>query len=671
MSRRDARFKICHFAIMIVLFGSLFSTIALASDGDAGYPGAFLRHGGSVRSQALGEAGVTLDGGPNSMFYNPANLMRTETALGISFMHFSNPLVDGYNSVALSMNRMYKGDSELLKYLFGSNSSWGIMFLDLGIDDIVQRTSENQLINGNLSYFDQAFLMAFAHETVGSQGVLGYGMNLKFVGQGFSGAGEYANSTWGFGMDVGLNYQPINPTLIKKIASLKFLLPLRLGLNIQNLISPEMGVLDSPDDGDAARVEKLPTMVRTGFSYNLYNLLGEDTKLLLVGDLDWMMETGEYNGSRGMGTYLGCEGQIKAGPVALEPRVGFNSVGGESKFAAGFGVKYPVKSLMLQFDFSQGFNEYLDDERRVAFSIGLLGDRGADYFHRTDYVNSDKAKEFQKLSHYSPQRQVAAAKILADTQDPLNKDRYGHYIGGRYLAHVLYEEMLAEFLKNDFSAGISTSSGVVSAYEEFFDKSPDKMESRDRVEYGEAVLVGAGNEGSKLSGNIEAVLQSNGPDLTSLNSERLYYLGVNNLLRKNYQLAVTNFDTAIRGKFVQLRSLDLLAKFGHAQALLGARNVDKAKTILLELKAIADSKGGHLMLDKDYPRVHPEPEIGKSNPFNDRDLADNVLFALGRCYGSGKDARLMYANIVRFYPQSDLADAARLRVANPASGGGR
>ena len=157
------------------------------------YSNEFLNIGVDARSMAMASAVTSHTSDVNSSYWNPSGLLSIESS-ELALMHasyFANIAQYDYVGYAKKIDQ---------------KSAFGVSVIRFGVDDILNTT---QLIDsqGNIDYnrvslfsvADYAATLSYAREF--KYGIR-YGSNAKIVRRII---GDFANS-WGFGFDVGLQY---------------------------------------------------------------------------------------------------------------------------------------------------------------------------------------------------------------------------------------------------------------------------------------------------------------------------------------------------------------------------------------------------------------------------------------------------------------------------------
>lgn len=179
----------------IILFTMLFAFAKAYSQTSRAYSNEFLNIGVDAAALGMSNAVVSQTGDVNSVYWNPAGLMRLEQQ-EIGLMHasyFANIAQYNYGAFAMPIDDV---------------SAFGISIIRFSVDDILNTT---QLIDeqGNINYdristfsnADWAFNLSYARES--KLDGFTYGGSFKVIRRII---GDFAQS-WGFGLDFGVQLQ--------------------------------------------------------------------------------------------------------------------------------------------------------------------------------------------------------------------------------------------------------------------------------------------------------------------------------------------------------------------------------------------------------------------------------------------------------------------------------
>ncbi len=684
------------------------ATVA-AAEGEAGQVDEFLRYGANVRSLGMGRAYVALADDASALYYNPAGLIRLRRGLSVYGMHFKPFYESDYNFVSFAVSRPDSSATGLRDFFFGSSSAWGAAFVHLGSDGYEQRDDEDNLVDEDFGLYQQAFMLAFAREYAGSAGILGYGATFKVVRHGVSNAtGEYNKSDGSFGLDIGAQWQMINPPLVKELTrvplvgpffQLKHLMPLRLGVSIRNVISPKLGYGGESD--------KYPTALRFGASYHLSsNWLLRNSRITLVSDFEWLYDDMDrlirldrrvviHKVAPGDGQYFGTEFQYRTAKMQLSPRFGWSHVYDELKFSAGLGLAFETSGLDFQFDFAHGFHDELADDQRISLTIRFGGKRDAQYFAGDELIDTSRSPAprwlkdpclptnaelsvdivtstdtvisstdslpslssiLHVLSGYPDQWQeaVPAAILLARELDTLNADRYLELVGGSLLAVNLAENAIAAFQAENSVRARGFALEAIDEFKRVADTSEQDIMGNNYFSalLGQCEMINAATDnGAAADGAWSRAEQILYRTLSGIQCLKLHFLvGTCHQKQRNFTRAAEQFQMAIETSDDDFQSMRKLSRLWLGDALMNGGRPDSAIVVLTSIT------GDHMLqegvLDADYLRYWT---------FSDMQITDDAQYLKGQCYLKKNDEMMAAAEFVkvcRFYSGSDKCSDA-------------
>lgn len=430
---------------VLLFFGSMCVTAGLtnAQTGDAGQPGEFLRYGVGARALGMGHAFTGLADDASAVYWNPAGLMSVERKQFASM--YTNLFLDSrYTYMAVALPRPFAFQApqsfaqRVRNFVVGQHSSFGLAWVNLSMNDFDRRSTDNIPL-GSFDVYDQAFMLSWAHETTSTWGILNYGINLKLVNQAFPGyMSPNSSSTqgWGFGADLGATFRPINLPLIKRLVSLRYLMPFQVGVAVQNILQPQIGIGSGEKD-------KYPMAFRWGASYALS--LSQWRVNVLYDQ--------EILSGRKMGHFLGAEALIPVPVSQIKPslRVGFNSRTKSPSFGGGVQFDY-IENAAIRLDFAYALkpHEALDNDFRLFLSVDFGRNYDAEYF--TEQTNLSGSQREQMAFHLltltsfqeNDELARASAWALADTYDRANRLYYLEFIKGLLLANALFDRLMEQ-----------------------------------------------------------------------------------------------------------------------------------------------------------------------------------------------------------------------------------
>jgi tetratricopeptide (TPR) repeat protein len=610
-------------ALLIILFISFFQQSperAFAQDGSAGQPGEFLRYAVGARASGMGRAFTAVANDASSIFWNPAGLMNLERQEFSSM--YTNLFFDSYFTyVSLGIPRKYLGE----------NSAFGIGWVRYGVADFEQRSINNEP-QGEFELYEQAFVASYAREHVPassifkSWGILSYGVSLKLVNQAFPGydankgpVSVNRTSAFGVGLDVGATFLPINAPVFR-IFALRYLMPLRLGLSVQNLLPPRVGI---------GRKDRYPQVLRWGLGYDL-NFKRWQFKLAYDQEFDLLID--EQFSRRDLGHYAGLEVEFSGQRFKPVLRMGANNR--SDKFTIGAGIKVFFQDLTaVRIDYSRGQHDRLSDDDRlfVTAQFGNLFD--ADYFYgkttsRNRKAHQNLADHLHVISQYPNEHVEFSADTLASTYDPNNAARYYWLIGGIKLANIFFREAKSNLKDGKLKEAKDKAYLAVVEYGREFAKPENKFSNTDFLNFAEALII-------YEKWHDAIVVLENVFEYTL----RYHYLsGVCSARMEKWDDAIKQFRNAL-DLDVDHNSMQRLSYFGLAKCLMKKGNYESAIDTLRIITRYFCTK-----LNPEYPRYPIYP---------DYNICDDAQFLLGQCYleqGRKEEALIEFAKVTKYYP---------------------
>ncbi|MFH1259310.1 MAG: PorV/PorQ family protein [Elusimicrobiota bacterium] len=308
--------------ILSILLISFISPSVFASALDLGYArddggqaGAFLSWGAGARSLGMGRAFVALADDASAPYWNPAGLTQLRRK-EITSLYASLWENTGYSFIS------YGHPTDKL-------ISFGFSLVNLHSTNF-EETDRLGYVTGRTSLSETALLVSMSYPVkIGFYG----GLTLKFIQQKI---GSYSDNDTG--LDIGVLYK------FGEIYKNKFLQGLSAGLNLRNVIAPQINLKDERD--------VYPLDLNGGLAYKLFN----DALTLAV---DW-----EKIAGRSLSCRYGTEYLLNE---FLALRLGIN----ENELGGGVGLKWKD----FQFDYALGYHNAikgLDDlglSHRFNFSM--------------------------------------------------------------------------------------------------------------------------------------------------------------------------------------------------------------------------------------------------------------------------------------------------------------
>jgi hypothetical protein len=290
----------------------------------------------------MGGAFVALANDVTAGYWNPAGLSHLNYPQ-VALMHdeqFGSLVNYDYGAVALP---------------FGTNASWGLSVIRLGVDDIPDTRNAGVDINGNLTYdptkfyrtdpdrvtyfnaADWAFYLTYSKK---QSDEFSYGANVKIIRRELG-----DNSATGIGFDVGLWYTPFDNLV--------------LGANLQDVTTTLMA-------WNTGTNELISPNVKVGSAYFIEAFGGRFAPAV---DFDIRFENRRYASTLNVGPvsfdlHTGVEYQFK-NTIAL--RVGYSDV---KQMTIGAGVQLP--KLNIDYTFAKfAAKDQLDNTHRISLILTL------------------------------------------------------------------------------------------------------------------------------------------------------------------------------------------------------------------------------------------------------------------------------------------------------------
>ena len=616
------------------------SSILWAQEGDSGQPGAFLRYGIGGRAMGMGRAFVALSNDASGVYWNPAGIIgakRSEFTSMYSNLYFDSQ----YAHFGLIVPRpLDRARGRILRFLLGPSAAIGFGWVGLSTSGYEQRTSTGVML-GNFSIGESAVMAAWAREEVQPWGILRYGINVKFVNQNFNGLEPSSemgigsmDRDWTNGVDIGFTFQPIH-TPVLRVFSLRYLLPLRFGLTIQNFVQPVWQGADGHKD-------RFPRTLRYGLSYRwiLKDWLPETWDVFQGWARDFYIITvldREHIQGRKPGTYFGIEGHFPLTPsgLGLYPRLGFNNRSDGPSLGIGFALPFAA-STIIRIDYAYGFHPYLPEDSRFFLTLQMGKDKGSVYFSDVSKREEIEEKErrqylYRIVAEYPNDYVVEAALSLADVEDSTRARRYYDLTGGIGRAVWLFRETKTLLKMDKVGNAKKRAQDVAEEYAQIFIQPEHTLNDDDLLNYAEALFITDRTEAA-----LSVLIEVEDPSL------RYYYLlGISKMDLQDWEGAIDAFREAVKRyeEEQNLNSMVCISFLHMAQALFMTGQYESAiMTLEIVLKNYADR------LDPDYPR-YPV--------FRDDYVVDDAQFLLGLSYirmGQYREGVSRLMETIRFYP---------------------
>jgi len=621
--------KWSNFLFMICTMVCVIPGVADAQGGNAGQPGEFLRYGVGPRALGMGHAFTGLADDASTIYWNPAGLMNVERKQFTSM--YSNLYIDSrYSFLALALPRT----------LIGPENGLGIAWVNLSMSDFEERDWDNIHL-GNFDIYEQAFILAGAREWVGSWGILNYGLNLKLINQGFP--GYTAEQGWGFGADVGMTFRPMTLPIFRRGAlnelfSLRRVMPLQIGLSLQNLLPPQIGF-------EGGEKDRYPFVLRWGASYHFdvstwrFNLVYDQ----------------EYFRGRNLGHFIGAEAVTPPPFPSMHPRLrsGWNSRAQAFTIGGGLKLDY-ITNAALHIDVAYAFkpDQGLENDLRLFLTVDFGQPYDKEYFagraESEETAQRKKINHLQVISRYPNDRIAASAEALGSVYDTTNVVRYYALIGGLKLANEYFMHAKTE-LKNDNSAAAQNlAQKAVFEYEKAFVKNAAELTDTELMNYGESLIMLA-----QYQTAADTVLSA----VKSPSVRRDYLLAVSNKFQQKWEAAIAHFRRVVQTDDNAPQSMSALSLLGLGESLMALQNYRAAADTFEVI-----TRRYYRNLHPDYPR-YPGYQDDRGRKINN--MADDAQFLQGECYaalGESAAAAEAFAKVGRFYPFSSRLLEANERL---------
>jgi len=605
------------FTLCTLCIGSAFA------QGDAGQPGEFTRYGVGARALGMGHAFTGLADDAGVMYWNPAGLMNVPRKQFTSM--YTNLFLDSrYTYLGLALPRT----------LVGPDMGIGFGWVNLTMADFDQRDADNVPM-GSFDLYEQAFMASGAREWVGPWGVLNYGLTMKLINQAFP--GYISEQGWGFGIDAGLTFRPINMPVLKLIP-LRYLMPLQVGAVLQNAVAPRVGVGSDKDT--------YPIAFRWGASYR-------------IPLQDWTVHVlydQEYLENRSTGHFAGFEAVTPQPFPGTSPRLraGWNSRSKAPTFGGGLKLDY-LNNAAIHLDFAYALkpDDALGNDFRLFLSIDFGQSYGVDYFNSrvadepTDRLRA--ADYLQVISRFPNDQVVASAEALGGQYDTTNVVRYYRLIGGLKLADRYFLSAKRELRQNKIQSAQNQAEKAVKEFASAFRRNRAGLSETDLMNYSECLIM---LERYRFASDT-VLIEVETPSLRSFYLKGVCY--------KNQEAggdeALEALRNAIDFEGRDQKSMRALAYLHLGQVQMADGNYTAA---LETFQFVVDTY--YSPLDADYPRY---PVYLDEKDRNLHVIADDALYHMAECYqrlGDSRNAAKAYAKINRFFPFSSIVEQANERL---------
>ncbi len=295
-------------AKVALVFAVFASSLFAQEAGNSGL--AFLKIGVGSRASALGEAYTALANDPTAIYWNPAGLSAAPGAqLAFTYLNWLESIKHDFAAVSFPALR----------------GKLGLALTMQSIPEIELRDKPSTEPISTLDARSLAVALAYARP-LGAQ--LAAGVSVKYLYEKI-----YLQSTSGFALDVGANWQTPIPRL-------------HVGASLQNLGSMSALLQEKPT---------LPSLLRFGAAFDYQNRSGATVATLAVDNTIYF-QGGNYTGAG-----------IEISPLKeIALRTGFQFNRENRGFSAGFGTN--LSRYQLDYGYA-GFGEDLGQTHR--FSVGI------------------------------------------------------------------------------------------------------------------------------------------------------------------------------------------------------------------------------------------------------------------------------------------------------------
>lgn len=460
-------------------------------------------------------------------------------------------------------------------------------------------------------------------------------------------------------MDVGFTFQPIHAPLFR-IFALRYLLPLRLGVSVQNMVAPYWN-MSAETKPESDYMNYFPTTLRWGFSYrfivkdwlpeawgSISRFFGNFYLLAAFDQEIHIYKRDEKQRGFKTGNFFGLEGVIPLSEngFALFPRAGFNNR--MEGTALGMGLSMPFsKSALVRIDYSYGFHQYLPEDNRFFLTIQTGRELNAEYFRSVSQLEEIEQKRMRKyllrvLTEYPNDYIDEAVEDLVAMDDSLKNRRYYSLTGGLGRAGWLFREAKL-FLKRGFIRRAQRKALQASQeYEPLYDQIDHPLDDLDLMNYSEALIISQRMD--------EAI-----PKLEEVQDSTLRTFYLEGICQK----AVGNWDEAIRMFHEAVNRYD---EEGDMHHMVGLSLFQLGEVLILKeeyepaiqfLKTFINNYKNRL--DPDYPR-YPS--------YHDSYILDDAQFLIGisqMMMGQYKTGVTELMKTQRFYPDLEYGGVSEIQ----------
>jgi len=618
---------------------------ALRADGDAGQAGAFLRYGVGGRALGMGRAFVAVSDDASGASWNPAGLLGAKQ-LEVGTM-YSNMYFDSrFSHLGVVMPRPLENPkNRITRFFLGPSTALGFNWIGLGMVGFEQRTPTAELL-GHFGIEENAFALSWAKEDVSSWGILRTGIGIKAVNQNFAGLQDTPDMPsgaggrdWSAGADAGVMFQPIHAPVMRAFA-LRYVLPLRIGLSVQNLIQPSWKLQNGEND-------PFPRVIRWGMSYRwvLRDWIPRSWQTVqsivdgaeILTALDW-----EHHAGSETGVFFGLEGRFPVARSGLMwfPRFGVNNRTERASLGTGLSIPF-ARNSSVRIDYAYQIHPDLPNDSRLFMTFQFGTPRNASFFKRQyERRESDFDPLLNIVADYPNPEMNGTVKLLAES-DRIHAVRYNDLLAGIDRAEWLYRCAIDLLKQNAAEKAARKGADASREYAPLFAQTENPLTDGQLTNYGEMLILTDQPEA--------AVPVLKEIDKTSLRSHYLMGTALKGLGR--WDPAIAEFDSAIqsietKGEHL-IQSMDCLSALGLAESLVQKGRLENALSILEDFLDNCQSR-----LDEGYPRY---PVFADNFCVDDAQILSGICLILLNRYEEGVSAVL---GADRFYQNLDYGRQA-------------
>jgi len=365
------------------------SPSSLAAE-DAGVESPFIL-GTDARALGMGRAYVSIVDGPAAIFWNPAGLSQTNQK-GISLLHSNLFLDTSYDFIGYCYPTPRAG-------------AFGVGLFRLGVTNIEERDSRNNLINSSLKNEQLEYIFSYSHEP---SPLLSYGVSLNLHTHKI-----YSYFATGVGVDVGVLYHPDG--IFKDFT---------LGANLQNILEPTLKLKKD--------TTKYPLNLKAGISYHS----GLNNEMVISLDMDKSRLTAiklhlgaEYSLYKTISLRIGLDDEnltyglgIKYKGVKFDYAYALHDLKDTHRFSANLSIGQTIDQMrqaMIKKE-EEKINKRLEEElaKREQLQIQLALTKGKEFFQNKQY--KEAMIQFERVIGWSPEHKEAK-EYLARAKDEYQK----------------------------------------------------------------------------------------------------------------------------------------------------------------------------------------------------------------------------------------------------------